>query len=99
MYRHGAYDEFLAAELRGSKTYACGFLLTLMEGEEGLDPIVALKHTIKSYGIKEFSEFSGIPEKSVSRMLSSKTIPKIETLDKYFAPFGLQVKIEIEEVA
>ena len=99
MYRHGAYDEFLAAELRSSKEYACGFLLTLMEGDEGLDPVVALKHTIKRYGIKEFSEFSEIPEKSISRMLSSESIPKIETLDKYFAPFGLKVKINLEEVA
>ena len=73
--------------------------MDLMEGDEGFDPLTALKHTIKGMGIKEFAQRANIPEKSVSRMLSSKAIPKIETLDKYFAPFGLQVKIEVEEVA
>lgn len=99
MYRHGSYDEMVAKILKKSKKNARLFLFNLMEGDDGLSPIEALKHSIKGMGIKEFSQMANIPEKSISRMLSSDSIPKIETLDKYFAPFGLQVKIEIEEVA
>jgi hypothetical protein len=42
---------------------------------------------------------SGVPEKSISRMLHSKTIPKFETINEYLAPFGLKVKIALEDVA
>lgn len=99
MFRHGSYDEKLAAKLRKSQKFARGFLLTLMEGEDGLSPIDALKHTIHKMGVREFSKMSGIPEKSISRMLGSKEVPKLDTLDRYFAPFGLKVKIDLEDVA
>ncbi len=99
MYRHGSYDEKLATKLQGSQKFAKGFLLTLMEDEEGLTPLDVLKHTIHKMGVREFSEMADIPEKSVSRMLSSDEIPKLDTLDRYFAPFGLKVKIDLESVA
>ena len=99
MYRHGSYDEKLASKLRGSRKFARGFLLALMEDEDGLTPLEALKHTIHKMGVREFSEMATIPEKSVSRMLSIDEIPKLDTLDRYFAPFGLKVKIDLENVA
>ena len=99
MYRHGSYDEKLATKLRGSEGFARGFLLTLMEGEDGLSPLKALKHTIHKMGVREFSEWSDIPEKSISRMLNSEETPKLDTLDRYFAPFGLKVKLDLEDVS
>ena len=95
MYRHGSYEEKLAEELKDPE-FARGFLRTLMEGDDGLPLIDALRHTIRRMGVKEFSEISGIHEKSISRMLSSKKISKIETLDKYCAPFGLMVGVYLE---
>ena len=98
MYRLSSYDRILAKELQDPE-FAREFLAGLMEGEEGLPLLDALKNTIRGMGIKEFSETSGIPQKSISRMLHCETIPKIETLDEYLAPFGLRTKIGLEEVA
>ena len=98
MFRDSSYDKKLAKELENLE-FAREFLLGLMEGGEGLDLAKALKHTIKRMGIKEFSQLSKIPEKSVSRMLGQKEIPKIKTLNAYLAPFGLKIKINLEEVA
>lgn len=98
MYRDSSYDRILAKELQDPE-FAREFLTGLMEGEEGLPLLEALKHSIRGMGIKEFSEVSGIPQKSISRMLHCETVPKIETLDVYLAPFGLKIKIGLEEVA
>ena len=98
MYRHGSYDEKLAQELKNLE-FARGFLKSLMEGEDGLSLLDALKHTIRRMGVKEFSKVADIPEKSVSRMLSQESIPKLETLNKYCSPFGLKVGLVLEDVA
>jgi DNA-binding phage protein len=98
MRRHSTYREDLAAELR-DKTFASEFILTLMEGEDGLDLMTALKHTIRMMGIKEFARAAKMNVKSVSRMLASPMIPKLETLDQYLAPFGLRVRLVPEKKA
>lgn len=98
MHRHSSYDEDVARELQKPK-FAREFLLTLMEGEDGMKLIDALKHTIQRMGVKEFAEKADIHPKSVSRMLASSAIPKIETLDTYLAPFGLRSKVTLEKVA
>ena len=98
MYRHGSYDEMLAKELRNPK-FAKGFLQSLMEGNDGLSLVEALKHTIRRMGIREFSQISNIPEKSISRMLNSSSTPKLETLNKYCAPFGLKVSLVLKNAA
>lgn len=97
MYRNSSYDQKLAEELQDSD-FAKMFLMGLMEGEEGLTLVQALKHTIRRMGIKEFSKKSGIPEKSISRMLGSDLIPKVETLDEYLAPFKLKTKLSVDEM-
>jgi len=98
MYRDSSYEIKLAKELQ-DREFAREFLIGLTEGEEGLPILDALKHIIRRIGIKEFSEMSHIPEKSISRMLHSKSIPKFETLNEYLAPVGLKVKIGLEDVA
>ncbi len=98
MYRKGSYDQLLAQKL-SDRDFAREFLLGLIEGKEGFSLIKALKHTIWRMGVKEFSQRSKIPEKSISRMLGQKEIPKIKTLNSYLAPFGLKVKIDLEKVA
>jgi len=104
MYRHESYDEELAAELQ-DREFTKDFILNLIEGDEGLSPLEALealealRHTIRRMGVKEFSEAAKIPYESVCRMLKSCGMPKIATLDRYFAYFGLKVKIILEGVA
>jgi DNA-binding phage protein len=98
MHRHESYDEKLAAALQDQE-FAKDFILDLIEGDEGLPPLEALRHTIRRMGVKEFSVTARIPYESVCRMLESDGIPKIATLDRYFAFFGLKVKIILEDVA
>jgi len=98
MHRHESYDEELAAELQDQE-FAKDFILDLIEGDEGLSPLSALRHSIRRMGVKEFSEAAKIPYESVCRMLESDSMPKIATLDRYFAFFGLKVKIILEDVA
>ena len=85
--------------MRSNKRFAREYLLTLIDEEDGPTPFDALKHTICRMGVKEFAEYSSIPEKSISRMLNSETMPKLETLERYFYCFGLRVKIALERVA
>ncbi|TVQ80105.1 MAG: XRE family transcriptional regulator [Bradymonadales bacterium] len=98
MRRHKSYDEQLADELK-DKSFAREYFLGLIEGEDGLDIEDALIHTIRRMGVKEFSEVSGIHEKSISRMINGRVSPTRETLDQYLAPFGLKTKVILEEVA
>src|SRR6266446_3533249 len=96
MYRSKSYDEELSERLQNRK-YASGFLLTLMKGEDGLDLEEALKVTIERMGIKEFSNLSKIAAPNVVRMIKGRVQPTIATLDRYLAPFGLQVRVILEK--
>ena len=98
MYRHGSYDKYLASKLQDQE-FARGFLLSLMEGDDGFALLEALKHTIRRMGVKEFAAVSGIPAKSVSRMLNNARMPRLETLNRYCAPFGLRVCLTLKDVA
>ncbi len=98
MRRYSTYNEDLAKELQNKK-FASEFLMGLMEGEDGLPFLVALKHTIQRMGIKEFARKARIHPKSVSRMLSSSSVPRLETLDHYLAPFGLRARVVPEKKA
>jgi len=68
-----SYDEKLAAKLQDQE-FAKDFILDLIEGDEGLIPMEALRHTIRRMGIKEFSEAAKTPYESVYRMLESDSI-------------------------
>ncbi len=98
MHRHESYDSILASDLR-DKEFAKDFIIGLIEGDEGLSPLEALRHTIRRMGVKEYAETTQIPYESVCRMLQSDKTPKIETLNRYFSFFGLKVKIILEEAA
>ena len=98
MHRHESYDQELAAELQDQE-FAKDFILGLIEGDDGLAPLEALRHTIRRIGVKEFAEAAEIPYESVCRMLESDNTPKIATLDRYFSFFGLKVRIILEDVA
>ena len=98
MHRSKSYDQELSEKLRNSR-FAQSFLLSLMEGEDGLTVEKALKHVIQRMGIKEFSEASGIPCPNIVDFLKNRRYPKLETLDRYLQPFNLRIKMELEKVA
>lgn len=98
MNRSKSYDQELSEKLKNPK-FAQNFLLTLMEGEDGLSVEDALKHAIQRMGIKEFSEVSNIPSPNIVDFLKDRRRPKPETLDLYLHPFRLKIKIELEKVA
>lgn len=98
MYRDKSYEEELAQELQ-NPVFAKVFLLTLMEGDDGLTAIEALKHTIRRMGIKEFAHKAGVHADNISRMLSAGVMPKLETLNRYFSVFDLKIKIDLEDAA
>lgn len=73
-------------------------LITAMRDHDG-DLLSALKDAISCVGSKEYVKISGINRRSVARMLAQNDVPKIDTLNRYLAPFGLKVKIQIEDAA
>ena len=98
MYRTDSFDKLLSGKLQ-DPAFATEFLLSSMEGEDGLSLVDALKRVICCMGIKEYSKISGIHRSSISRMIAQNEIPKIETLDRYLQPFNLKARVEVEEVA
>ena len=99
MYRSKSYDEELSERLQDRK-YARGFLLTLMEGEDGLSLEEALKVTIERMGIKEFSKLSKIASPNVVRMVKGRVQPTLPTFDRFLAVFGLKAEIRpVKKVA
>ena len=98
MNRSKTYDKELSKKLR-NPLFAQNFLLSLMEGEDGLSVEEALKHTIERMGVKEFSEISDIPSSNIVDFLKNRRQPKRDTLDLYLKPFNLRIKLELEKVA
>jgi hypothetical protein len=98
MFRNKFYDEELSEELQDME-FAQGFLLTLMEGDEGLTLGHALKHTIERMGIKEYSKISKIPAPHVVSFIKGRRKLKPETLDAFLKPFGLKTKVVAEKAS
>ncbi len=98
MYRGESFNQYLSHELKNPE-FTKEFILSSLEGEDSYDLVGAIKRVISIMGVKEFSEISKINQKSISRMLSSETPPKLDTLNRYLAPFQLKATFSIEEVA
>lgn len=98
MHRKEGFDEMVSRELRTSKKYAQEFFLGLLE-EDNLSVQEALQMVIHIVGLKEYSEFSGIETTRISKFLHGTRKPKLETLDRFFAPFGLETKLILQKKA
>ena len=73
--------------------------MSTVDGEEGLSLLDALVTVIGKMGVTEFADLAGMQRSSVARIISQKSPPKLETIDKMLAPFALKVKIDVEKVA
>jgi transcriptional regulator with XRE-family HTH domain len=96
MNRPRSFEQKLSQRLQNPRL-ARSFLLTLTEGQNGLSPEEALKQTIHRMGVNEYAKLSGIAAASISRMLNGRVTPTRETLDRYFAAFGMRTKYVIEK--
>ena len=98
MYRNSSYDEDLSKELLNSE-FAQGFLLTLMEGEEGLSLAAALRHTIERMGVKELCTKAKMRMQNVNDFIKGRRKPKPDSLDAFLKPFGLRTRIVVEKAS
>ncbi len=95
------FDEYLSEQLQ-DYDYRREYLLQLMttvDDEEGLSLFDALKETVNTMGVTEFSDLVGMERSGISRLLSQEHLPKVETLDRLLVPFGLKTRIGVEKVA
>ena len=98
MYRNSEFNEDLSNELRSPK-FAQGFLLDLMEGEEGLSVEDALRQTIARMGVKEFCDRSGLRKQNVNDFIQGRRKLKPETLDAFLKPFRLKTRVVVEKAS
>ncbi len=97
MRRSKNYDEFFSEQLH-DKDFAREYLLQTMK-EDGLTLVETLKQMIQRMGITEFASLVGNQRANISRFVTTDEHPRMETLNRYLAPFNLQVKLDIEDVA
>ncbi len=95
MYRKGSYNERVAQNLLSGINARRDYVLADLE-EDDFNIIENIKEAINYMGIKEFSELADLQATSVSRFINSDEIPKLSTLEKFFAPFGVKPKISVE---
>lgn len=84
------WNEGLAQDLR-NKAFAKEFILS--SAAEGIPLQQVLAKIIKAYGVKEFSEKTGIAAPNLLRISNPKHNPTMATLDKILKPFGLRISV------
>ena len=101
MYRTVDFNEVLAEELKDGE-FRKEYLLSLINGDDFVGPMElheALIMIAKTMGVTEFAELTDMHRAGVSRFISQGTRPKVDTLEKMLKPFGLKVKIDVEEAS
>lgn len=84
------WNKGLAKDLKDPR-FAKDFIMASLE--EGLSPQQALRKVILAYGLKEFSKKVKIPSSNISRAVSPKHNPTLDTLNKLLRPFGLRLVV------
>lgn len=98
MYRSESYDKFISKQLQDEPEFAREYILSSMK-EDKLSLVDALKLMISKMGVSEFAKLADSHRSNISRFISTDEIPKLETLNRYLAPFKLRAKLEVELVA
>jgi hypothetical protein len=98
MRRSSSYDRDLSEKLK-NHAFSQGYLLTLMEGEEGLSLEEALRTTIQSMGVKEFCAIAHMRKQNVNDFLKERRKLKPESYNAFLNPFGLQIRMIVEKKA
>ncbi len=98
MKRSSSFDAYLSKQLEDI-AFAQGYVLDLMEGEDGLSLEDALRITIRQMGVKEFCERAEMRKQNVNDFLNETRKLKRETLDAFLKPFGLRTRIVAEKAS
>ncbi|MBI3534456.1 MAG: hypothetical protein HY072_03075 [Deltaproteobacteria bacterium] len=98
MYRNSLFDQDLSKKLQDPK-FSKGFILNLMEGDDGLTLQEALRQTIERMGVKEFCKYSSMRKQNVNDFVKGRRKLKLETLDEFLKPFHLKTTLILEEAA
>lgn len=98
MKRSSSFDAYLSKQLEDI-AFAQGYILDLIEGEDGLSLEEALRTTIRQMGVKEFCERTQMRKQNVNDFLNETRKLKRETLDAFLRPFGLRTRIVVEKAS
>ncbi len=98
MKRSSSFDAYLSKQLEDI-AFAQGYILDLMEGEDGLSLEEALRTTIRQMGVKEFCERAQMRKQNVNDFLTEQRNLKRETIDAFLKPFGLRTRIIVEKAS
>jgi len=96
--RTADYDEMIAKQLQKDRKFAREFVIVRVE-EEDYTIQESLAQLAKSMGQKEFAELVGISVSRVTELINEERKLKVETLQKYLKPFGLELEIGLKKVA
>ena len=83
------WNEGLASEMKDME-FARQFIISSIE-DEGLSLQEVLGKAIRLYGVRDFSELSGIPDSNILRSIDTEHNPTLKTLDELLSPFGLRI--------
>jgi len=93
--RSTSYNEMIAEQMRDPE-FARGVVLHSLDFGDSVEE--ALRLAIRSMGIKEFSDKSGIPLQSVSSFVCKRRVFGHKTLAKCLVVFGLKFTVTRDEV-
>lgn len=84
------WNEGLSADLKDPE-FAREFILAAIE--DGMPLKTVLAKTIRAYGVKEFAKAIKMAESNLVRLLSSRSNPTQETLNRLLKAFGLRLAV------
>lgn len=84
------WNEGLSDDLKDPE-FAREFILAAIE--DGMPLKAVLAKTIRAYGVKEFAKAVKMAEPNLVRLLSARSNPTQETLNRLLEPFGLRLAV------
>jgi DNA-binding phage protein len=84
------WNEGLSSDLK-DRNFAREFILAAIE--DGMVLKTVLAKVIRAYGVKEFAKVVKMAESNLVRLLSTRSNPTQETLNRLLKPFGLRLAV------
>lgn len=98
-----SYDEWFDSILKKDRKFAIDYIKTAFEeatDAEGRKTLLsAIKQVAKAQGISKVAAVAGIRRESLSRALSSKGNPRIDTLLSIINAIGLELTVKPKKVS
>ena len=98
MKRNSSFDSYLSQQLENIK-FAQGYMMDLIDGDDGLSLEEALRTTIRQMGVKEFCKRAEMRKQNVNDFLVGQRKLKRETLDAFLKPFGLKTRLVVAKAS